>query len=161
MRAKWSVDRLLALRADVAAGLSLVECAARQQGRASSADCDLALWAMTGRTIQQALEQLQPESRNMRPKKITGRDRFELARDAGLPVSAAAAEAGISISFADYVEMLRNRENGRRPLYEPTNNDDALVAALVAAGGYARLSERETREGHVACLPLVQFGARA
>lgn len=39
--------------------------------------------------------------------------------------------------------------------------DDALVASLVSAGGYPRLSEKLTRQGHVVCLPLIPYGARA
>jgi hypothetical protein len=96
----------------------------------------------------------------MRPKKLTGKDRYEIARDEGLSVKAATEIAGIAPSFADYVEMLRNRENGRRPLYEPVNRDEALVAALQAAGGFSRLSERPTRQGHVVCLPLIPYEAR-
>jgi len=51
----WSHEMLTNLRDDAAAGMSLVECAQRQPGEVHSADCDLALWAMTGRSIPQAL----------------------------------------------------------------------------------------------------------
>lgn len=39
-------------------------------------------------------------------------------------------------------------------------NDDTYVGALLAAGGLPRLSEKLTRQGHVACLPLIPYGAR-
>lgn len=38
--------------------------------------------------------------------------------------------------------------------------DDAYVSALIAHGGLPRLSEKLTRQGHVACLPLIPYGAR-
>lgn len=97
----------------------------------------------------------------MRPKKLTGKDRYEIARDAGLSRHDAARNAGISLAFADHVENLRNREAGSTVnVNEPMHRDDALVSALVAAGGYPRLSERLHRTGHVVCLPLVPFEAR-
>ena len=40
------------------------------------------------------------------------------------------------------------------------DRDDAYVAALVARGGFPRLSEREGRTGRIACLPLIPFEAR-
>jgi len=95
----------------------------------------------------------------MRPQKQTGSDLFDLWRDAGLSVEAAAQSAGISLKFAKHRENLRNREAGR-VVFEPSNRDDALVDALLARGGYPRLSEKMGRLGHVACLPLIPFEVR-
>ncbi len=46
------------LRADQLAGKSLLEMAERQGPDISAADCDLALWALVGRTFAEAADAL-------------------------------------------------------------------------------------------------------
>lgn len=83
-------------------------------------------------------------------------------RQQGIALPAAALRAGISLGYGEYLDGLRRREtvgggdDGTTPKFA---RHDACVAALVAAGGYARLSERFTPGGHVVCLPLIPYRA--
>lgn len=90
--------------------------------------------------------------------RTSAKHRYRDLRDLGMTRERAARTAGIAISYA---ATLDSQADGR-PLNEPVaiSNDDALVDALVAAGGYPRLSERLHRTGHVVCLPLVPFEVR-
>ncbi len=54
----WTASNLEALRADLVAGYTLTEAAARQPGEMHSGDCDRALWALVGRSTEQALYHL-------------------------------------------------------------------------------------------------------
>lgn len=87
-------------------------------------------------------------------------DHFCALRDRGVATSEAAVRAGISPGYGEYLESLRRREtfgggdDGTAPKFA---HHDRCVAALIAAGGYDRLSERLTPGGHVACLPLIKF----
>ena len=87
-------------------------------------------------------------------------DRFQALRSRGVSTAAAAAQAGISAGYGEYLEGLRRREtlgggdDGSAPKFA---RHDACVAALIAAGGYDSLSEKLTPSGHIACLPLIKF----
>jgi hypothetical protein len=87
-------------------------------------------------------------------------DRFHALRARGVSTAAAAVQAGISAGYGEYLEGLRRREtlgggdDGSAPKFA---HHDRCVAALIAAGGYDRLSEKLTPAGHVACLPLIRF----
>ncbi len=99
------------------------------------------------------------------PRKSGKQTYFDL-RKAGLKMEAAARGASISLRYAEDIETLLQKEmSADRMDYAPSRcgvlGDDAHVAALVSLGGYPSLSERLTRTGHVACLPLIQFGGAA
>jgi len=87
-------------------------------------------------------------------------DHFNALRIRGVSTAAAAIQAGISAGYGEYLEGLRRREtfgggdDGSAPKFA---HHEACVAALIAAGGYDRLSEKLTPAGHVACLPLIKF----
>lgn len=87
-------------------------------------------------------------------------DDFYTLRERGVPTGQAAQRAGISGGYAEYLEGLRRREtvgggdDGSAPKFA---HHDRCVAALIAVGGYDRLSEKLTPGGHVACLPLIKF----
>ena len=87
-------------------------------------------------------------------------DHFQALRSRGIGTAAAAVQAGISVGYGEYLEGLRRREtfgggdDGSAPKFA---HHDRCVAALIAAGGYDRLSEKLTPAGHVACLPLIKF----
>lgn len=91
-------------------------------------------------------------------------DHFQALRSRGVSTAAAAVQAGISAGYGEYLEGLRRREtlgggggdDGSAPKFA---RHEACVAALIAAGGYDRLSEKLTPAGHVACLPLIKFKA--
>lgn len=80
-------------------------------------------------------------------------------RDRGMSRADAATAAGIAIGYA---ATLDSQTDGVESLaIMPTPLDDAAyVDALVALGGFPRLSERLGRLGHTVCLPLLQFGER-
>lgn len=87
-------------------------------------------------------------------------DHFYDLRAQGVGTIAAAFRAGISSGYGEYLEGLRRREtvgNGEDDTTPKFARHDECVAALIAAGGYDRLSERFTPNGHVACLPLIKF----
>lgn len=87
-------------------------------------------------------------------------DHFHDLRGQGVGTIAAALRAGISPGYGEYLEGLRRREivgNGEDDTTPKFARHEQCVAALVAAGGYDRLSERLTPGGHVACLPLIKF----
>ncbi len=87
-------------------------------------------------------------------------DRFHALRTRGVRTVEAAAGAGISLGYGEYLDGLRRREtvgggdDETRPKFA---HHDRCVAALIAAGGYDGLSERRTPSGHIACLPLIRF----
>jgi hypothetical protein len=87
-------------------------------------------------------------------------DHFNALRSRGVPTAKAAEQAGISGGYGEYLEGLRRREtvgggdDGTAPKFA---HHDRCVAALVAAGGYDRLSDKLTPGGHIACLPLIRF----
>lgn len=87
-------------------------------------------------------------------------DHFYDLRAQGVGTSAAAFRAGISTGYGEYLEGLRRRElvgNGVDETTPRFARHEECAAALIAAGGYDRLSERFTPGGHVACLPLIKF----
>jgi hypothetical protein len=55
---RWGHADLTQLREDAKAGLSLREMAERQGPGVTQTDCDLALWALAGRTIPEACDAL-------------------------------------------------------------------------------------------------------
>jgi len=57
-RVHWGHSDLMQLRDDAAAGMSLGQMAMAQGPRVYAVDCDLALWALVGRTIPQACNYL-------------------------------------------------------------------------------------------------------
>jgi hypothetical protein len=90
-------------------------------------------------------------------------DHFYALRARGIATTAAALQAGISGSYGEYLEGLRRRETlggGGDETAPKFAHHDRCVAALIAAGGYDRLSEKLTPGGHVACLPLIKFNAK-
>jgi hypothetical protein len=87
-------------------------------------------------------------------------DHFYALRARGIATAAAAVQAGISSGYGEYLEGLRRRETfggGDDETAPKFAHHDRCVAALIAAGGYDRLSEKLTPGGHVACLPLIKF----
>ncbi len=90
-------------------------------------------------------------------------DHFYALRARGIATAAASVQAGISGGYGEYLEGLRRRETfggGGDETAPKFAHHDRCVAALIAAGGYDRLSERLTPNGHVACLPLIKFNAK-
>ena len=90
--------------------------------------------------------------------KDSGKNRYYEARSGGFTRAGAARYAGIAYDYACTLD----RELTSQPsiVIPDEANEGAHVAALIAAGGYSRLSEKMTRQGHVVCLPLVPFEAR-
>jgi hypothetical protein len=87
-------------------------------------------------------------------------DHFYDLRSQGVGTIAAAFRAGISSGYGEYLEGLRRRElvgNGADDTTPKFARHEECAAALIAAGGYDRLSERLMPGGHVACLPLIKF----
>ncbi len=87
-------------------------------------------------------------------------DHFYALRARGVGTAAAAAQAGISGGYGEYLEGLRRRETiggGDDETAPKFAHHDRCVAALIAAGGYDSLSEKQTPGGHIACLPLIKF----
>lgn len=87
-------------------------------------------------------------------------DDFYALRGRGVATGEAARRAGISGGYAEYLEGLRRRETvggGDDETAPKFARHEACVAALIAVGGYDRLSEKLTPGGHVACLPLIKF----
>ncbi len=80
-------------------------------------------------------------------------------RDRGMSRADAAEAAGIAIGYAATLDSQTDGVESLAIMPAP-QDDDAYVDALVALGGFPRLSERLGRLGHVACLPLVPFEAR-
>ena len=87
-------------------------------------------------------------------------EHFYALRARGVATAAAAAQAGISGGYGEYLEGLRRRETfggGDDETAPKFAHHDRCIAALIAAGGYDRLSEKLTPGGRVACLPLIRF----
>jgi hypothetical protein len=84
-------------------------------------------------------------------------------RAEGVSKDVAARQAGVTTRYAYSLEHVHRQTqsitnaDSSCPRFA---HDDRCVAALIAAGGYARLSERPTVGGHVACLPLLPFEGR-
>lgn len=54
----WGYDDLYRLRENAAAGMTLAQCARSQGGEVTPQHCDLALWALVGRTIEETVDHM-------------------------------------------------------------------------------------------------------
>jgi hypothetical protein len=129
--------------------------------------CSLARWGLTVREIS---ERLTMDRRRIyghlkargvelnAPDKAVRKNAFFAHRASGLTIRVSAEKAGITLSYAMSLGAPPQYDDDGSPrLANGFPNEDAYVAALIKAGGFARLSEKPTRTGPVVCLPLIQF----